>query len=131
MTKEQFKQLADVFWKSATAPQLTSAYHGYQSALDDIPPDALDAAIRRSLRSCTNMPRPAQLRDWARETMPKAETRVLQHDGPCAYCKAKIRPAGYADGSAIRYYIEHTDRCPHPSMTKPDNKVWYEDSAAA
>lgn len=127
MKREQFKQLTDVFWKHATAQQLSSTYHGYLSALDDIPPDAIDAAIRKALRQSQNMPRPAQLREWATATIPKTEVHRVAHEGPCAFCKAIVMEAGYEDGSHIRLYVSHAEACPNPVMSKPDDKVWFDD----
>lgn len=131
MSNEQFLRLADCFWKTSTADQRKRTWQHYREALNDLPPEALDRAIAKSIKTCTRMPFPVQLRDWAVESMPRSTSRRVEHEGPCRYCAARI--AGTVDpatGKAGRQYMWHEPHCPQPSFLKPAHLEWAGSPAA-
>lgn len=125
MTKAQFTRLTDVFWKTATVDQLRATFVHYASALNDLPPTALDAAISRWIREGSKMPFPKQLREFAHESIPRSERKTERADDrPCPHCPATIWPVRRADGRPGRFRLTHDADCPFPANGIQPGESW-------
>lgn len=124
MNRAQFKRLTDVFWKSANETQLNDTFTGYEDALGDLPPNAVDKAVHRALREAKEMPKPVVLREWATAWIPRSTYTRLEGNGPCSHCDASFAEAENPDGTGRRFYVVHRHSCPQPSFSKPDHKVF-------
>lgn len=120
MSREQFDRLCAAFWPTAKSADIARRYAVYADGLSDVPPTALDSAIRRAVRELDRFPSAAKLREWATATIPKTTHRTLESDAPCQHCTATIEPTIKANGTPWRSFIRHTPECPQPHFSKPD-----------
>lgn len=120
---EEFKKMTVALWRTATSAQLDDAYKVYAEDLSDLPDHAVHFAMKRARRDLNEMPKPARLREWAKDAIPKATYR-REVFGPCPHCDAMFAEASNPDGTAPRIYVDHEEHCPNPTLAKPEHKVF-------
>lgn len=124
MTREQFDRLCAAFWPTAKSPEIARRYAIYAEGTQDMPPHAVDFAIRRAVRECEKFPAVAKLREWAKEAIPKSTYRRLDSEQPCPNCPGVVRQSVKPDGTPWRMYVDHRPGCPNPTFAKPTDLAW-------